>query len=158
MTKPTGISYAFYFGIAAGTLGGSSGNHKPMGGYYAFRPTKPMLKAGQPFVAPEWRTEKDQEYRVLASDIACMDAYSWMFAHYPFRLSATPYQKRDYCNLSYIENGHIPGEMVTDYNYAMDDGSVRTLWGITAEDPRVTMMRKGGSWGWTWILPNPLNN
>ncbi|MDT8390347.1 MAG: prepilin-type N-terminal cleavage/methylation domain-containing protein [Lentisphaeria bacterium] len=154
ITAGTGISYAFYFGVAKGDPGGDP--YKPMGGYYAFKPTKPMLKAGQPFVAPEWRTGQDQAYRVLASDVACMDASSWMFAHNPFSLRKEAVMFRDYCNMSYVEEGETSGVMVTDYNYALDDGSVRMLRDVTAKDERITVMRNGGSWIYSWILPNPL--
>jgi prepilin-type N-terminal cleavage/methylation domain-containing protein len=49
MTGGTGISYAFYFGVAAGDPGGDP--YKPMGGYYGFKPTKPMKRVGRPFIA-----------------------------------------------------------------------------------------------------------
>jgi hypothetical protein len=60
--------------------------------------------------------------------------------------------------MSYVENADIPGVMVTDYNYALDDGSVRMLRDVTARDERITLMRKGGNWVYSWILPNPLEN
>jgi prepilin-type N-terminal cleavage/methylation domain-containing protein len=153
-TRQMAISYAFFFGVADGEIGGPS--FKPAIGVQGFTPTKPMRRGGDPFVAGEWHSGEDQEYRVLSSDVNCMDGLSWVYAHQAYR-QGDGLRARN-TNFSALLNGNTPGVMVSDINYALNDGSVHTLWGVTAEDPRITAARNGGVWGWAWILPNPLTH
>ena len=50
-----------------------------------------------------------------------------------------------------------PAYGMHDMNFSLDDGSVHMLRNIRQFSEKITLSRKGGSWGWAWILPNPAN-
>lgn len=158
ITREAGISYSFFFGVKKGDPGGAA--YKPLGGYYGFGPTKPMLRAGDPFVGECGASGQDEGYRILAMDTANFDVDRWMFAHYPYKLNSQPEGQtvRDYCNYSYLKQGNLYGMMRTDINYVRDDGSVEMLGNVTAKDPRLTVFRNDNKWQYTHILPNPLDD
>jgi hypothetical protein len=116
-----------------------------------------MLKAGEPFVAPDMHTGVDQEYRVLASDTAFIENSWFIFAKLPYQWAGAGTMRRHGDGgLNASNLGNIPGGMIMDYNYLLDDGSATMLRNITAFDPDITLPRTSGWGGRLAILPNPL--
>ena len=48
-----------------------------------------------------------------------------------------------------------PATPTLSMNYATDDGAVNSIRQITAYSRNITLTRKGGSWGWPYMLPPP---
>ena len=144
-------SYAHFYGRVGMT--GDPSWQKTWWGTGGFDPSKPMLKSGESFTMNEYWTASEAEYRVILSDSMWLwNSGTLAYTHQPFREPPNVDKKDQYGRLKVN-----PAYANHDMNYALDDGSVQMLHNVSQYDKQVTLTRRGGSWGWAWMLPNPVD-
>ena len=148
-TAATMTSYAHYYGRIKQT--GDPATQKCGWGTGAFQPDEPMLKAGQPFVTSEYWSADVAEYNVLMSDSMWLwNSSTLAYTHQSF-VEPAGIDWRDQYGRIKIH----PAIPVLDMNFATDDGAVQSIKNISQYSRNITLTRKGGSWGWAWMLPPP---